>query len=254
MIEIYYSGAKQTFLPQENPNESLGGYISSTQLSRFENNLFGTISSQYKFFGDEAKAIFIKNVSDNVLQDFSIGNIIKPFDIAKFEFGIVEPNDKFWIPNIKNKFAKPFNIDWYQSFLERSSVIIEFLSDAGIHFRINFIHWEQQSDETIDEFYERIEEYYENVPEINVLRNGKKITFIKTDEYGFQNIQVYQNCTISETRQFSNDLVTIKDLQPNEIIGVWILRKLKIKEKDNDCDFLNDEIKNIENEFIVEWS
>jgi len=71
MLRIFYSGAKTAQGPQLNPNQSLGGFVSSTELVNGLNNLFGTLSRlTLQTNKPQVRAIVLTNTGTTTISSF----------------------------------------------------------------------------------------------------------------------------------------------------------------------------------------
>lgn len=114
MITLYYSGAKVFNAIQNNPDLSLGGWLSSTIIPNdLMNNLFGTISEKGQSEAlSETKAIFLVNDTE-VKTNFSIYIEQANSDEVIFEFSVVAVPNGQSMERISSIRSLPYYADFF---------------------------------------------------------------------------------------------------------------------------------------------
>lgn len=136
-IELYYSGAKNFQAPQVDVNLSLGGYPSSTALSKnLKNALFSEISSlDLKSRNSETIAIFLKNNGGEPIPSLKFKQIYsRVFGVnnmyCKFEWGVSGLNESNFIELIGSKRETPYHSEFFEPDYVREDAFLK-ITNAG---------------------------------------------------------------------------------------------------------------------------
>ena len=135
MLRLYYSGGLQVGQLQNNPDLSLGGFMSATPLPNDSfDALFGTISEKgLSEKLSDTKAIFVRNEGEVTITDITLACVLPEHALCKFEFSpVAVPNQKYMerIPNIR---SAPFYAEFFESNdQENPEVLLESLAAGEI--------------------------------------------------------------------------------------------------------------------------
>jgi hypothetical protein len=117
MLRFYYSGAVAPNTPQNNPDKSLGGYLSGTPLPNgVLNNLFpepSAISVQART--PQIAAVFLKNEGTTSVYNLYVGTLSSPTTPSKLEVGcvLIEDQSKPVMELISSTSELPFTVEFH---------------------------------------------------------------------------------------------------------------------------------------------
>ena len=136
-MKIYYSGASLPNQPQAIPDQSLGGFLSSTIVPQgVSSNIFDPLSSYALQKGKvDVRGLFLINDDTVTVNNLSL-YIVYPADlvgIIKVEFAAVTANNNNQIENISSGNSSPY----YATFVENTdpanpTILINSLAAGGV--------------------------------------------------------------------------------------------------------------------------
>lgn len=135
MIKLYYTGANQYGRIQNNPELSLGGFMSSTVVpNQTVGNLFSEVSEKsLREERVELKAIFIKNELPIPISNLTICCIKSELSACNFQFSAVASTDQKSMERIQSSVENPYYADFFEANgVENAETLTEELLSGNI--------------------------------------------------------------------------------------------------------------------------
>jgi hypothetical protein len=263
MFKLYYTGAKNSLGEQSNPQLSLGGHISSTEVTDdFLNNIFSDISLGDLTEGShDTKVLALKNETGKKVSNLKIYTIA-PRE-TKISLGFVKPTmNSCQEPMFEklNSSKAQARIKLFEANAEYESCVIEInrapvkndqliISDNGVIVDQIVFNTNNSVDNYLDHIISRFDNESYSIEKI--ANNALKLTknLVGQNEGGLIEFKIGGQIIAPSQNLVGliDNSVIIETIENQEIIGLFIRRSTQIIEA---IDALNPEIKI---EFILDF-
>jgi len=242
MAILFLSGASHPNAVQNNPQASIGGYISSSQVPNGGiNALFDDVSC----YGMSKKikstiGIFLKNHGQETLNNIVIQQVYHndfgvETDCVKFEWAAVEPKDNQYIEKIGNRSNYPLGADFFDPKAKREHATLEILTpgQAGDVVEVLGVSALLEGN-TIEDVVMAIVNAFEDNLDFTAEAKGDNAIYFERIEFIFTgdpiDLITPGDATASPTNfagGIDEGVLLIEELLPGETLGLWVRRSIK---------------------------
>lgn len=260
---LLLSGASSPNFQQKDTEKSLGGYISITPVPNIKvNSLFSNISQiNLRDGSEEFIGIFIKNNSTKKITDLKITNIYSRFfeqknNQADFSFAFVEVVNEA-IEIIPNKNSQPFYAEFQTCESKRAYGIVKILTapQVGEVITILGVSTDPIPLQSQESAVDSVVLAFSGNSTYTVKKKNSQEIFFEVKEHGVNVTPITYSTTGISTAQTTgftggsiDEISIIDELLPNELIGMWIKRKVSSLEENpvnkTSCDKLFENFNN----------
>lgn len=238
-MKLYLSGSRHANAPQGSPTDSIGGFMSSTQVPNGRLNvLFDDISSYGRMIGStDCMAIFLYNDSPETVQNVSIEQFLDQDAVCKFFWAAVAPanTDDIQIEMIGSRKEEPLNVDWFQPTTTREYSEVKVLSGGSIGDAVMLMDVEfDLTGTSIESVVDDLVLAFEDNEEFIVKKLDKDKFFIQriSTEISGDEIDLITPGTATINESFfahgeSGRTLVMEELPSKKAIGFWIKREVK---------------------------
>lgn len=261
---IYLTGANASLAksaenPQTDPNNSLGGYISSSPVPNSAvNSLFDLLSSlTLQRRNKETIAIGLINKFDFPVKDVCLKVISGDENIAEFKVAAINVDkSNYCMERIGNRYQEPMQADFYNADFYRAAVDVTIINPAQAGEEIVLYPFDIDVSVTtsgIEGTWDAIYRAFKNNNTYSVKRlTETKFRIERKDE---EVITVPLECSFITTELFNisfedkfknkldNSVSLIagdEELAPGEAIGIWLQRSIKSERYKTDEELIQD--------------
>lgn len=241
-MRFLFSGAKHSMSAQSDKTQSLGGYMSSTQIP---NGRPGALFSSLSIYAqknkiEETLAFFIYNDTVAPITNLSIQQVYQDIlgseeNQAEFEWAVVEPTADHQMELIGTSREIPFNADFFNPTSKRESCILKIITPAtaGETFTLlgeNIIF----VGSSIEDMIAEIIGHFINDARYTIEKYSNNSIYIRREEL-LKTDAVVQITTIGSAESnivnfngyVDGETVIADNLDAGKSLGVWIKRKVK---------------------------
>lgn len=258
---LYLTGAdnslaKSEVNPQNDPNRSLGGYISSTPVPNSAMNaLFDLVSSRtLEKKPKETIALGLINKFEQPVKDVEIRMVVDKETIADFKVGAVEvSSETYSMEQIPNRYQEPMLSELHDASFMRASVEFEIQRGGVKGEEIAFFPFGVTVELHSDGLHETVEAILDAFSESDKY-SAKKLSENRL-RFEIRDLSVVSeavDCSYVSTESFKgefkgefktevNNTSSISEIMhPGDCVGIWLQRSIKRKAKSSDCKLLED--------------
>lgn len=267
-MKLYFSNSRTYFTKQTDASDSLGAFMSSTQLPNNRlNNIFSDVSMYGKMIGSkECIGVFIYNDSDKKINNLTIEQIYsslfgKNISQCKFEYAAVEPEVRstgaIQMELIANTKDEPYNVDWFEPTSKRENTTVILSNEGTIGDVISILDVEiELTGNSIKTLNDDIILGFKDNVDFNVSKISDNKIFFERKELIETNILVEiitpgnaYFAPVNLSGFVDGSVLLVEELESKSALGLWIKRTVieLISCDDTDCQDLSCNDNNKEN-------
>lgn len=235
-MRFFYSGAKSLNSSQTDISKSLGGFISSTSLPNGRlNNLFQDVSLvSLQEESSETKAIFLKNISNKIVQNIVLYFLYPSETISKLQVACVEPvNNEMEL--IRSAYDLPYEAEFFEPSAVFSFSVFTLVEDnfvASDSIKIENFTIPMSSAPSNAEFMQKAKTVFSNSEVYNFVQMNEtqfKLEYKILGLYSNTPAIVVQNNAITATifgGGVDNSVLIAEEMEPGASLGIWLSKTI----------------------------
>lgn len=265
---LYLTGAQTSLVksggdsPQNDVNQSLGGYVSSSPVPNGAiNEIFDLISSYtLEKKVPETLAFALVNEFEQVAKDVTLSVITDEGNLAEFKVAaVVVDKNTMIMEHIANRYQSPISVQFHDASFYRAGVYVKVITPMIAEEEVIFNPMgvtaiAKKGD--LDGTWEAIEEAFEESDTWTSRRISSDTFRIERRDEEVYDSPVTCSYTSSDGARFEylgklltkadNSVIIAEEMQPGDCIGIWLQRRIK---KGNQCLSNEEILKNYKDKF-----
>lgn len=243
-MKLYFSNSRTYFTKQTDASDSLGSFMSSTQVPNGRvNSVFNDVSIYGKMIGGkECIGVFLYNDTKDTVNNVSMYQIYsalfgKKNNQCKFEYAVTEPmiNDisgAIQMELIANTKDEPYNVEWFEPTSKRENAIVKLILSGveGDVISILDVEIELTGNDIISLMNDIILGFKDN-SDFNVQKvNDTDIFFERKELIGTGELieLITPGTAYFASKNFSGfddgSILLVEELESKKALGIWIKR------------------------------